>query len=188
MRKHFFTLLLVSFLGVLPAQAQKVVSGVTLDNKISVDGQDLILNGAGIREKLWFDLYVGTLYLPKKTSNAKEIINSKESIAIRLDVLSSMVSSKKMVAALDEGLVNSTNNNTAPLKDKIAKFKLFFKDEIKVGDKFLIVYNPSNGIIFYKNGVKKGTIEGYDFKKALFGIWLCDKPADADLKASMLGK
>ena len=39
-----------------------------------------------------------------------------------------------------------------------------------------------------KNGVKKGTIEGLDFKKALFGIWLGNKPADDDLKDGMLGK
>jgi len=188
MKKHIFTLLLVSFLGVLPTQAQKVVSGVTLDNKITVEGQDLVLNGAGIREKLWFDLYVGSLYLEKKSSNAKEIVNSKESIAIRLDVLSSMVTSKKMVAALDEGLVKSTNNNLAPIKDKVAKFKAFFKDEIKIGDKYLIAYDPTIGVIFYKNGVKKGTIEGHDFKKALFGIWLGDNPADSGLKTGLLGK
>lgn len=188
MKKQFLTLLFVTFLSILPSQAQKVVSGVKLDAKMSIEDQNLILNGAGIREKMWFDLYVGSLYLEKKSSNAKEIISSKEGIAIKLDVLSSMVTSKKMVAALDEGLVNSTNNNTAPLKDKINKFKTFFKDEIKVGDVFILVYNPSEGVIFFKNGVKKGTIEGHDFKKALFGIWLCDKPADADLKTAMLGK
>ena len=187
MKKQFFTLLTVVVLGIFQTQAQKVVSGVTLDNKISVEGQELVLNGSGIREKLWFDLYLGSLYLEKKSSNAKEIVNSKESIAIRLDVLSGMVSSKKMVSALDEGLVKSTNNNIAPIKDKVAKFKLFFKDEIKVGDKFLISYDPTIGIIFYKNGVKKGTIEGYDFKKALFGIWLGDHPADSGLKAGLLG-
>ena len=47
---------------------------------------------------------------------------------------------------------------------------------------------PNEGVVVYKNGAKKGTIEGYDFKRALFGIWLCDKPADADLKSAMLGK
>jgi hypothetical protein len=26
-----------------------------------------------------------------------------------------------------------------------------------------------------------------EFKKALFGIWLCNKPAQADLKEKMLG-
>lgn len=40
----------------------------------------------------------------------------------------------------------------------------------------------------YKNGTKKGSIDGLDFKKALFGIWLCNKPADEDLKEGMLGK
>ncbi len=40
----------------------------------------------------------------------------------------------------------------------------------------------------YKNGVKKGTIEGHDFKKALFGIWLGDNPADSGLKTGLLGK
>lgn len=188
MKKQVLTFLFFIFLTYIPVNAQKVVSGVKLDAKLSIEGQDLILNGTGIREKMWFDLYVGSLYLEKKSNNAKEIINSKEAIAIRLDVLSGMVSSKKMVAALDEGLVNSTNNNTAPLKDKIAKFKGFFKDEIKVGDKFILVYNPAEGVVFYKNGIKKGTIEGHDFKKALFGIWLCEKPADASLKSGLLGK
>ena len=40
----------------------------------------------------------------------------------------------------------------------------------------------------YKNGNKKGSIAGLEFKKALFGIWLGDKPADDDLKTGMLGK
>ena len=34
----------------------------------------------------------------------------------------------------------------------------------------------------------KRAVKGKDFKKALFGIWLCDKPADKNLKAGMLGK
>lgn len=188
MKKQIVAFMFFVVLAYIPSQAQKVVSGVKLDAKITVEDQDLILNGAGIREKLWFELYVGSLYVEKKSNNANEIINSKDAVAIRLDVLSSMVTSKKMVAALDEGLVNSTNNNMAPLKDKITKFKGFFKDEIKVGDKFILAYIPSQGVVFFKNGVKKGVIEGHDFKKALFGIWLCDKPADKDLKTGLLGK
>jgi hypothetical protein len=38
-------------------------------------------------------------------------------------------------------------------------------------------------------GAKKGTIiQGVDFKKALFSIWLGDQPADKNLKKGMLGK
>ena len=49
-------------------------------------------------------------------------------------------------------------------------------------------YEEINGVVVYKNGSKKGSIDGHDFKRALFGIWLGDKPADDDLKAGMLGK
>jgi hypothetical protein len=99
-----------------------------------------------------------------------------------------MITSEKMITAINEGFENATGNKTASLKPKIDKFKSFFKEEIKKGDAFIIVNVPNEGVVVYKNGAKKGTIEGYDFKRALFGIWLCDKPADADLKTAMLGK
>jgi hypothetical protein len=187
MKNRIFIMLTFCLAGTISSEAQQVVAGVNLDTKMAIEGQELELNGAGIREKLWFDLYVGSLYLEKKSNNAKEIVNSKDAIAIRLDVLSTMVTSKKMVEALDEGLIKSTNNTIAPIKDKVAKFKSLFKDEIKVGDKFILVYISEKGVVFYKNGVKKGVIEGYDFKKALFGIWLGDNPVDSTMKDNLLG-
>ena len=42
-------------------------------------------------------------------------------------------------------------------------------------------------ICVYKDGKEVGMIEGLDFKKALFGIWLGAKPADKGLKNEMLG-
>jgi hypothetical protein len=187
MKKYTSTFLMFCFFVTTLVHAQKTVSGFKLDAKLTIEGQELYFNGAGVREKMWMDLYVGSLYLDKKSKNAKEIVNSKNAVAIRLDVISSMVTSKKMVDALDEGLIKSTKNNIAPIKDKVAKFKSLFSDEIKVGDKFILVYVPEKGVVFYKNGEKKGVIEGYDFKKALFGIWLGDNPADEGLKEGLLG-
>lgn len=187
MKKQFITLLML-IATTFTVTAQKTVSGVKVDEKMSLEGQNLVLNGAGIREKMWIDLYVGSLYLPKKSASAKEIMDSKEGAAIKLNIISGMITSDKMISAINEGFENATNNATAPLKTKIDKFKGFFKDEIKKGDVFIIMNVPSEGVVVYKNGAKKGTIEGHDFKKALFGIWLCDKPADKDLKDGMLGK
>ena len=70
----------------------------------------------------------------------------------------------------------------------IIKERPVIKEEIKKGDVFIIMNVPDEGVVVYKNGSKKGSIDGYDFKRALFGIWLGDKPADDDLKAGMLGK
>lgn len=164
------------------------VAGVKVDAKLTLEEQNLVLNGVGTREKFWMDMYVGALYLPKKSSNVREIIESKDAAAIKLNIVSGMITSDKMISAVNEGFENATNKNTASLKAKIDKFKSFFKEEIKKGDAFVFINVPEEGVVIYKNGVKKGTIEGYDFKKALFGIWLCDKPADKDLKGKMLGK
>jgi len=187
MKKTIITLLVV-IATAFSVNAQKTVSGVKVDEKLSLEGQSLVLNGAGTREKMWIDLYVGSLYLPKKSANANDIMNSKDAAAIKLNIISGMITSDKMISAINEGFENSTGKKTAPLKAKIDKFKGFFKDEIKKGDVFIIMNTPDEGVVVFKNGVKKGTIDGHDFKKALFGIWLCDKPADKDLKDGMLGK
>lgn len=187
MRKQVITFLML-IATVFTVNAQNTVAGVKVDAKMSLEGQSLVLNGAGTRVKMFMDMYVGALYLEKKSTNASEIMNSKEGAAIKLNIVSGLITSDKMISAINEGFENATGKKTAPLKTKIDKFKGFFKEEIKKGDVFIIINVPNEGVVVYKNGVKKGSIDGHDFKKALFGIWLCDKPADKDLKDEMLGK
>lgn len=186
MKKLILTVLVA--LSAIFSDAQTTVSGVKVDAKLAVDGQNLVLNGAGVREKFFMDMYVGSLYLTKKSTDAKTIMAANEGMAIKLNIVSGMITSDKMISAINEGFENSTNKKTAPLKAKIDKFKGFFKEKINKGDVFIIAYDPTEGVAVYKNGSKKGSIDGLDFKKALFGIWLCDKPADDDLKEAMLGK
>ncbi len=124
----------------------------------------------------------------QKSSDAKDIMEADESMAIKLHITSRLISSKKMIDAVNEGFENSTNGNTAPISTEIEKFKGFFSDEINDGDIFDIAYTKGTGVTVYKNGTKKGTISGMKFKEALFGIWLSDKPADKKLKKGLLGK
>ena len=54
-------------------------------------------------------------------------------------------------------------------------------------DIFKIIYSPIDSTVWvYKNNVLKGKIKGDDFKKALFGIWLSNKPADEKLKNQLV--
>lgn len=167
--------------------AQKEISGVTPSKSIDVSGEKLQFNGAGLREKMFLDLYVGALYVTNKSKSNATVINADESMAITLDIVSSLITSEKMIEAVNDGFENSTNGNTTSLKAKIIEFKGAFKEEIKKGDHFVIAYVKNKGVEIYKNGKKLKTIEGLDFKKALFGIWLGDEPADEDLKEGMLG-
>ncbi|MBN2789117.1 MAG: chalcone isomerase family protein [Candidatus Delongbacteria bacterium] len=166
----------------------RIVSGIEIPETLKSNSTQLILNGAGVREKFFMDLYVGALYLKKKDKVAKAIINSKEDMAIRLYITSSLITSKKMRNAVNEGFENSTNNNTAPIKKEIGEFTSVFKDEIKDGDIFEMIYTDSLGTSIIKNGVPSALIKGHRFKEALFGIWLCEEPAQKSLKEDMLGE
>ena len=50
---------LFCFAAALPAAE---LSGVFVDDQIdTADGKTLVLNGVGLREKLWIDVYVGSI-------------------------------------------------------------------------------------------------------------------------------
>jgi hypothetical protein len=185
--KTHINLLLALFIT-FAGYSQTQVEGVTLPNTMKIGEHQTVLNGAGVREKLWIDLYVGALYLTEKKSNAKEILDSNEPMAVRLQIVSKLVSSSKMIEAVEDGFKKSTNNNVAPLRKQIDQFIGFFEEEIVKGDIFDITYQPERGVVAYKNGEQRGVIQGKAFKRALFGIWLDKKPADDDLKEGMLGK
>lgn len=182
------TILFIALFTIIPfINAQTKISGITPANSIKVGNETLKFNGAGIREKYFLDLYVGSLYLKSESQDRQKIMNADETMVIILDIVSSLITSEKMIDAVNEGFENSTNGHTAPLKAKINIFKNFFKEEIKKGDHYVIAYQKDIGVVVTKNGKTEQTISGLAFKKALFGIWFCNRPADDDLMKGMLG-
>ncbi|RMA64608.1 chalcone isomerase family protein [Ulvibacter antarcticus] len=182
-------LLALAMITINTSVAQTQVGEVTLPNSVNFGGQDLQLNGAGIRKKaMVLKLYSGGLYLAEKASDAKSIVNADETMAIKLVITSGFVSSEAMSEAVSEGFEASTGGNTAALATEIKKFISFFSAEIVENDTFDITYQKGKGAVCYKNGKELGTVSGMDFKKALFGIWLGNDPADSKLKKAMLGK
>lgn len=178
--------LLLSFC-VMSSASAVTIEDVNIPDSLSAAGSDLVLNGAGTRSKWFLDLYVGGLYLQSKSSNASAIIAADEPQAIKLHIISGMITSDRMTSATMEGFENSTGDNVAPIKDEVDKFLDVFSEEIKEGDVFDLVYLPGSGVHVMKNGTERGVIKGMAFKKALFGIWLSDEPAQDSLKESMLG-
>ncbi|MCC7051067.1 MAG: chalcone isomerase family protein [Bacteroidia bacterium] len=187
MKTLFFSTIFIFSLS-FAAHTQTVVSGISVPNSLKNGETTLTLNGAGTREKYFMDMYVGGLYLKTKQTDADKIMSTDEPMAITLRIVSSLISSEKMVEAVDEGFKKSSKANLTVLNDRVTKFKnLFMREPIKKGDIYEIVYIPGSGTHVSKNGKALETIIGLDFKKGLFGIWLCNDPADQDLKKAMLG-
>jgi Chalcone isomerase-like len=181
---NFLLFITISF----GADAQLTLNGVTLPAKIKQDNTELVLNGGGIRKKVFFKVYVAGLYVTDKSKNGNDVVAADKPMAVRLTVTSTLINSSNMSDAIQEGFGKSLKGNTTPLQPQITAFiATFKKEEIKEGDVFEMWYIPGTGVKSYKNGQFKGTVTGLDFKKALFGIWLSDTPVDEDLKKGLLG-
>ena len=147
----------------------------------------LTLNGQGTRVMFFVKIYESGLYLNLVNSNAETVINENSAMGIRLDVISSMLTADAMKKAIDEGFVKSTKDNTQPIADQISQFMATLHQTIEVGDIYEFIYIPDSGIDVLRNSELLDTIEGLEFKKAFFGIWLSDDPVQKSLKKDMLG-
>ncbi|WP_300462504.1 chalcone isomerase family protein [Desulfobacula sp.] len=186
LKRIVFVLCVLAFVS--EAGASKEIAGVMIEDSLKTANQELMLNGAGIRSKMFIKLYVGMLYLEEKSNDAEAIMNADKDMAIRLEIISGMITSEKMMASTIEGFEKSTGGKTDEIKVEIDAFNACFSEKIEKGDVFEMVYAKGGGITVFKNGTLKDTISGMPFKKALFGIWLSSNPADKKLKKGMLGE
>ena len=165
------------------------LAGVDIAQQASMSGlqKPLQLNGAGVRTKFFFKIYIGALYLPEKQKNANLILKSETPNRILMHFIYDEVSKEKLVNAWQEGFENNTEKaEFKELKDRLAKFNNMFSS-VHAGDVVLLDYLPGKGTFVSIKGVDKGVIKGADFNRALLAVWLGDDPVTEDLKEAMLG-
>ncbi len=184
MRTVLIALLALCFGAPSPAAE---VGGVKLDDKVAVGGQDLVLNGAGIRTRVVFKVYVGSLYVPAKASDLAGVL-AKGPRRIQMNILRNLTADQ-LVDALNEGLKdNNTEAEMAGVKPQADQLTAIMKafGEAKEGNVVTLDFVDGGTAVGF-NGAAKGSIPGEAFNKALTKIWLGDKPVQADLKKAMLG-
>lgn len=172
----------LAFALATPAVAGKL-EGVTLPDTIQLGGQTLVLNGMGLREKVFIDVYVAGLYLPKKTTSAREAINSDVPKRIEMVMMRS-VGKEKLADTMRESISKA---GAADVKSKAGTLAGWMEDT-KEGDRIVLEYVPGKGTTVRVKGKDKGTIEGIGFMKAIWDIYLGSNPPTDDLKDGLLGR
>lgn len=164
-------------------------SGVFIDDEIKTEnGQVLVLNGVGLREKFWVDVYVGSLYLPSKTEDVAQILSNPGPWRVQLDFIYKEVASKNMLDSWREGFEKNQSAETLKkLQPRIDQFYSYFETSSVTKDQYRFDYTSGTGVSITKNEQQLGQITGDDFKNALLEIWLGNHPADLKLKKGMLG-
>jgi len=189
MKLLFITLLSSVFSISVHAQT---VADIEIADTISHSSQStkLVLNGAGIRTKFIFDIYIGSLYLEKKQqdANTEAIYKAPGEKRISMHFLYDEISKEKLVNGWNDGFENNlSDEELLKFKDQINQFNNLFVD-VKKGDVINLNFIPTTGTYVVLNGRSKGPVKGDDFFIALLKIWLGDEPADSDLKEAMLGE
>ena len=192
--KYEFKFILAAFIFALtfsaPFSAQALeLKGVKVDETVQVGGSTLVLNGAGVRIKLMFKVYVAGLYLTQKQADANAVINDTGNKRVSMHFLREL-SAEKLLHGMNEGFED--NNSTAEMTAIEPQMKAFRQmmtsaKAVKEGD--VIVLDLTNaGTQVSINGKALGNIEGAAFNQALLRVWLGGNPVDAALKKAMLGQ
>lgn len=173
------------------ASAQAVeVEGVKLDPTAQVGGAALQLNGAGVRTRAIFKVYVAGLYVPQKANSASALLAQKGPRRVAITMLRN-VDADTFSGALSEGLQkNLSEAQFAGFKAQIDTLNANFKaaGEAKKGDVIHLEFAPDTGTRVVVNGKLQGNaIPGEDFYTAVLRIWLGEKPVDGDLKKGLVG-
>jgi hypothetical protein len=96
------------------------------------------------------------------------------------------VDREKMSSGLREGFEKSVGARMAAFEPRVAELERAIPD-LAEGDELIFAYKPGRGLDVIVNGRPAGRIEGEDFAKAFYGIWLGQRPPGTALKRGLLG-
>jgi hypothetical protein len=140
------------------------VAGVKLPD----EDQKLTLNGAGLRKRAFFNVYVIGLYLPEKKTAAADIVNAP---------------GDGMKDNLSEADMKRLEPQISELSGTMSRIKV-----AKTGMRITLDWLPGKGTQVTVEGKPTGAvIPGEDFYRGILRIWLGDNPVQADLKKALLG-
>lgn len=180
------TILAVALMLTAVTSSAATVAGAKIEDSVSVNNQNLVLNGAGLRKKLMFKVYVGALYLPSKQANAAAIVAAdtprRQVMHFLMDV-----DKGKIAEAWTEGLVNTPN--ASPEVKTAFKTLSGWMEDMQEGQRIVLTYVPGIGTTVEVAGKNKGTLGGKATADAILNTWVGPKPGPgADFKKAVLAQ
>ncbi len=191
MRLKLFICATALWLPALAMSATVDVSGVKLEDRITLVDKPLMLNGAGVRYKAVFKVYTAGLYLSQKAETPEAVLAAPGPKRLTITMLRD-IDSAELGKLFSRGMEDNMDRAAfSKLIPGVLRMSQIFSNHKKLmaGETFLVDWIPGTGTLI----TVKGKVEGDPFKEpefydALMRIWLGPKPADWMLKDALLGK
>lgn len=188
MRSRLLPLLLLFLVGTYPAIAEEATQdGVSLARQITVNDEVLDLYGYGTaRYARVFKVYVAGFYGPRDVE-PEEILERDVTRRLEIEYLRS-IAADDINEATRQMLERQLDEETyAKVEERFAYLADLYQD-VEEGDRYVFEYIPGEGGTLFFNGDAVGSVEGEDFARAYFGIWLGEDPLSSSLKRELLGQ
>ena len=182
--------LATTLIAALPAQAADI-AGVRFDDRTTVAGSDLALNGAGLRTRLMLKVYAMGLYLPRRADTPDAVAALTGPKRIQIVTLRELTAEQFADALVDGLRKNHSEAEFARLQARSDELRsgLLGLKSAPAGTQIRLEWLPASGTrLSVGNEARGKDLPGEDFYRGLLRIWLGDKPVDADLKNALLGK
>ena len=177
--------ILLSFFIVFSAGAAEVAGVKSPD-----EDQKLVLNGAGLRKRAFFQVYVIGLYLPEKKAAAADAIGAAGLKRVLIHMLRD-VDAAQFTDALTDGMKDNLSEaemkSLEPRLRQLQAIMLSLK-EAKKGMRISLDWTSAGTAVTVDGKAAGAPIAGEDFYRALLKIWLGERPVQEDLKKALLGE
>src|SRR3546814_1141071 len=149
--QRFWNRALLVVLLLVAAEADgKTVAGVDLPPRMTVNGETLVLTHCGVRDTLWIEFYVASLYLPEEADPVRALRDPGVPKLVRLDIVSTWALPdevpEKYRSALREEL------SREPLRTVLAQYR-----RLSPGDVVLFRYAPDVGVTMAVNEIGRAS-------------------------------
>jgi len=174
----------------LSVWAQTKIADVTYPNEITVGGQKLSLNGAGMRFRFGFKGYTAALYTPSKVTKNEEVI--KPTLAKRMHLVAQRdLKGDELGKLFSRGMEdNMTREDFSKIVNGVIRMGNIFAEgkQFNKGESIIVDLVPGTGLITNFRGKQQGEpIKEPEFAENFFKIWFGRKPADDALRIALLG-
>ena len=160
------------------------IADITVKDQISVGGETLKLNGAGLRTKFFMNIYIGALYLGEKSKDAEAIANSPAAKVMELTFLRDL-DGEKISSAFLEGFAKNCELNCSVLKPKMEELAKAVP-AIKKGQKMQLISTAESVKLLMDDSVKV-EVQAKNLGNEVIRLFIGKTPPTEDLKKGLLG-
>ncbi len=165
------------------------VSGQPFARRVTLFGDELLLNGTGLRQVAWFKGYAIGLYLRERATTAEQVVDVPGAKRLQLRMFVE-VPAKEFAKAFDKGVARNTDAAAlAPLAARMDTFRRMILDaaKVRINDVVDLDFEPARGMHFAINGRSQGApIPGADFYGALLRAFVGGRPYDDKMRIGLL--